>query len=122
MKILLFILPLVVIFTVVILAYNAIREYRLSSKRFKKLDEWSDLNNNMVKWGNEITDVDAKQEYLYFCIGKINESIFSNLLDSPQKMDEYTNDIKEEIITKYSKYIPSLKQAVREKKINNLLK
>jgi len=122
MKILILILPLVIIFTVVILAYNAIREYRLSSKRFKKLDEWSDLNTNMVKWGDEITDIDVKQEYLYFCIGKINESIFGNLLDSPQKMDEYINNLKEEIITKYSKYIPSLKQSIREKKINNLLK
>lgn len=120
-KLILIIIPVIIVVSISILIYNQAIFIIRSRKRSKRMIEWSDLNHNMMIWSQEIKDIEIKQEYLHFCIDIVTRSEFSDLLDEPEKMGKYTMDIKEKIINKYSKHIPSLRQSVREQKINKLL-
>ena len=90
-------------------------------KRSKKINEWSQLNNNLIIWLDEI-DIKVKQEYILFCLDKLKLSNESIEVLSYEEMDKHISKSKQEVIEKYSKYIPSLRQEVRDQRINKILK
>lgn len=87
-------------------------------KNTKKLNEWSEFNRRLLAWGDEIKDKTVKQEYLQFCIDKV---LGIKNLDIDNITQMSLIDLKQEVITKYIDHIPSLKQEVRDQKINKIL-
>lgn len=84
----------------------------------KKIDEWSEFNRKLLAWGDEIVDKSVKQKYLEFCIEKVM-SVKNLDITLITNMD--LDNLKQEVIRKYSNHIPSLKQELRERKINKIL-
>lgn len=82
------------------------------------MDEWSKMNEELVSWSHEIIDNDIKVEYIVFCRDKIFKKM--DILDDVSK-SKY-DDILNEVISKYINHIPSLKQRVRDSKLNEILK
>lgn len=70
----------------------------------------------MLELADEIKDISIRTEYLEFCASKITSfTYFDEYLDMKEK-------IKNEIVKKYLNHIPSLKQEIRDEKINKILK
>ncbi len=101
---------------VVILICLSFKMYLNSRKREQQLDiidHWYEFNQKLIKWADEISDIYIKHEYLHFCASEISRGY---------KNETNHNRIKKEAIDKFIDHIPSLKQEIREEKINKILK
>ena len=75
------------------------------------------LSKKVIKWSEEIQDELIRHEYLHFCTNRMF------------KIDKITGEIsrfdyhilEQEIIEKFINHIPSLKQELREEKLNKIL-
>ena len=104
------------IIPVAILIYLFFKMYLNSRKREHQLDiidHWSEFNQTLINWADEISDLYIKHEYLHFCASEISKGF---------KNENNRNRIRKEVIDKFINHIPSLKQEVREEKINKILK
>lgn len=104
------------IIPVIILIYLSFKMYLNSRKREQQLDiidHWFEFSQKLINWANEISDVYIKHEYLHFCASEISRGF---------KNETNRNRIKNEVIDKFIDHIPSLKQEIREEKINKILK
>ena len=118
-----FILIIIPIFFIGKIIYDLLTFTISNRRRTKKLNEWSDFNKKMLSWGEEIKDESIKGEYLSFCVDKLMNGENRNSqrgIESIMNVDIIS--IKKEIVRKYVEYIPSLKQEVREEKLNKILK
>ena len=107
------------ILPVVIIIYLFFKMYLNSRKREQQLDiidHWSDFNQTLIDWGEEISDIHIKHEYTHFCASEISRG-FKN-----EDNHEWDKRIRKEVIDKFINHIPSLKQELREEKINKILK
>ncbi len=88
-----------------------------------KMNEWSGMNEQLMTWGSEITDISIKTEYLEFCVDKMFNVRRLNYQDFVEGHQLYqsSESLKNEIISKYINHIPSLKQELRENKLNKIL-
>lgn len=82
------------------------------------MKDWSKLHKELLDWSEEITDKDVKKEYLLYCIDIISTNGSLNI-ESLKDID--IDKTKNDIIKKFSNHIPSLKQEVRENRINKIL-
>jgi hypothetical protein len=90
----------------------------MSRKREHQLDvidHWSEFNQTLIDWGEEISDIHMKHEYIHFCASEMSRRL-------KEKKTNRNVRIKKEVIDKFINHIPSLKQEVREEKINKILK
>lgn len=94
--------------------------YLNSRKREQQLDiidihitRTREFSQKLINWASEISDVYIKHEYLHFCASEISRGF---------KNETNRNRIKNEVIDKFIDHIPSLKQEIREEKINKILK
>jgi hypothetical protein len=91
-----------------------------SRKREQQLDiidHWSDfrykiINQTLIDWGEEISDIHIKHEYTHFCASEISRGF---------KNEDGIREFRKEIIDKFIDHIPSLKQELREEKLNKIL-
>jgi hypothetical protein len=79
------------------------------------IDHWSIFNQTLIDWGEEISDIHMKHEYIHFCASEMSIRL-------KEKETNHNMRIKKEVIDKFINHIPSLKQEVREEKINKILK
>ena len=106
------------ILPIVILIYLFFKMYLNSRKREQQLDiidHWSEFNQTLIDWGEEISDIHMKHEYIHFCASEMSIRL-------KEKETNHNMRIKKEVIDKFINHIPSLKQEVREEKINKILK
>ena len=107
------------ILPVVILIYLFFKMYLNSRKREQQLDiidHWSEFNQILIDWGEEISDIHIKHEYIHFCASEMSRG-FKN-----ETNREWNKRIRKEVIDNFINHIPSLKQELREEKINKILK
>jgi len=95
-------------------------------KTMKKMKDWSKLHKELLDWSEEITDKDVKKEYLLYCIDIIsNNNSHTNYTNTTLNLESLkmrdVSKTRSEIINKFSNYIPSLKQELRENRINKIL-
>lgn len=82
-------------------------------RNMKRISSFNKLTNNFVKYSNEISDEKIKNEYL---------SLITDVINT--KPNEMTNEKAIEFskrILEYKDHIPTLRQLIREQKINQLL-
>lgn len=89
----------------------------ITQRRISKMKRMRDLISDTLKWAEEITDPEVKNEYLIFCVGNLQS--ISKSLNEVIKFD--VEGHRNEIIRKYANHIPSLKQEVRDMKLKQLL-
>ena len=89
----------------------------ISRRRIAKMEKMRKLMSDTLKWAEEITDPVIKNEYLLFCVSNLQK--ISKNLDEALKFDVESH--RQDIIKKYSNHIPSLKQEMRDMKINQIL-
>lgn len=87
-------------------------------KTMKKMKDWSKLHKELLDWSEEITDKDVKKEYLLHCVDIISNN---RILDSESLRTVDISKTREDIVSKFSNHIPSLKQELRENRINKIL-
>ena len=93
--------------------------FRRSNNEFNKFPTF---NKNMLAWSEEIQDELIKHEYLHFCTNKMfNIDKNTGVIKLTNRLFE-VQLLKQEIIDKFIDHIPSLKQELREEKINKILK
>lgn len=109
------IIPLFFLVKIIVSVIFTTKKFKSNSK---KLDEWSEFNRKLLSWGDEIVDKSIKQQYLEFCIDKI---MGVKNLDITTITNMDIDNLKQEVIRRYSNHIPSLKQELRERKINKIL-
>jgi len=101
-----------------IVVYLFVKKYLNNRKREEQLDiidHWSEFSQTLVNWGEEISDIHVKHEYIHFCASEMSKKFSYN-------NEHRENKIRQEVIDKFINYIPSLRQEVREEKINKILK
>jgi hypothetical protein len=101
---------------VITLIYLFFKMYLNSRKREQQLDiieQCAEFNQKLINWADEISDIYIKHEYLHFCASEISK---------PTSGLNRNMRIKKEVIDKFIDHIPSLKQEIREEKINKILK
>lgn len=94
-----------------------IRSHFGFKKTKKKLDDYSDFNEQVMSWVKEMTDYDKRSELMIYHIQNISGGSLEDTLEKASKIDEYKKYIEET----WGEYIPSLKQQIRDKKIDMLL-
>lgn len=84
------------------------------------IEQLSNFNKKVIKWSEEIQDELIKHEYLHFCTNRMFN--FDKITGETKtfRLEEY-NILKQEIIEKFVNHIPSLKQELREEKLNKIL-
>jgi hypothetical protein len=103
------------LFNQVIVIISDIKGYR---KKVKNIKECSSFYHQLISWSEEITDQHIKKEFLLYCIEIVSTTKIS-IDNNPKILDiKYYREI---LIKKYSNYIPSLKQKIREEKISKIL-
>ena len=106
-------------FVMALLFYKLIVDTRLHRKRMNKLNQWSDFNKQLMEWANEITDSSVKVDFINECAHRAiqygNDKLDKGMLD-----DWDIDESKKNICDRWGKYIPSLLQEVREKKLNKI--
>lgn len=90
------------------------------------MKDWSKLHKELLDWSEEITNKDVKKEYLLYCIDIIsNNNSHTNYTNTTLNLESLkmsdVSKTRSEIINKFSNYIPSLKQELRENRINKIL-
>lgn len=87
------------------------------NKRYKKLNQFTEFHEQVIEWSKEIKDYSVRSSYVNECVNNlITPSEGFNGSDSI--IDKY----KEEIDKKWGQHIPSLRQEIREKKLNKILR
>lgn len=93
-------------------------------RSMKKLNQWSDFNNTLMSWGEEIQDNDIKYEFMMYCLDNLTEQHIA-LRDSDVNSEYINNfDIESEkikIFNKWGQHIPSLRAEIRNKRINQII-
>ena len=109
-------IPTLIFGNLIFQIFKILRDHRRINKR---MDEYSQFNYQMLAWADEITDMSVRTDYLVFCVEEftLKSCDFNSKIQNRDLVK-----LKNEIIEKYSNHIPSLKQEVREKKLNKLLK
>ena len=94
-------------------------------KYITNIEQLSNFNKKVIKWSEEIQDELIRHEYLHFCTNRMFN--FDKITGetktfrfSKKTREEY-NILKQEIIEKFINHIPSLKQELREEKLNKIL-
>lgn len=87
-------------------------------KTMNKMKDWSKFHKQLLEWSEEILDQEVKKEYLLHCVSLISSNGSMNI-EGLKFMD--IDKAKDDIIKKFSNHIPSLKQEVRETRINKIL-
>lgn len=82
------------------------------------MKDWSKLHKELLDWSEEITNKDVKKEYLLHCVSLLSNNNNINI-EGLKNMD--IDKAKDDIIKRFSNHIPSLKQEVRETRINKIL-
>jgi hypothetical protein len=83
------------------------------------IEQLSNFNKKVIKWSEEIKDELIRHEYLHFCTNRIFN--FDKITGETKTCLEEYNILKQEIIEKFVNHIPSLKQELREEKLNKIL-
>jgi hypothetical protein len=86
-------------------------------KYITSIEQLSNFNKKVIKWSEEIQDVLIRHEYLHFCTNRMYKITGET---KTFRLEEY-NILKQEIIEKFVNHIPSLKQELREEKLNKIL-
>ena len=89
-------------------------------KYITSIEQLSNFNKKVIKWSEEIQDELIRHEYLHFCTNRMFN--FDKIAGETKtfRLEEY-NILKQEIIEKFVNHIPSLKQELREEKLNKIL-
>jgi hypothetical protein len=58
-----------------VLLISSVRDFIKSKKKWKKFDEYSSLNDDIIKWSEEITDQNVRQEFLSYGLSLILPSL-----------------------------------------------
>ena len=83
------------------------------------IEQLSNFNKKVIKWSEEIQDELIRHEYLHFCTNRMFK--IDKITGEISRFDEY-HILEQEIIEKFINHIPSLKQELREEKLNKILK
>ena len=83
------------------------------------IEQLSNFNKKVIKWSEEIKDELIRHEYLHFCTNRMFK--IDKITGEISRFDEY-HILEQEIIEKFINHIPSLKQELREEKLNKILK
>jgi hypothetical protein len=107
-----------------------IHEVIKHNKRMKQINKWSVFHQQLSDWANEIEDQNTKYQYMNHCLGLLDNrhaKIHGVIGDTHRGID-YINEIpsliekeREDIYKKWGDHIPSLKQQMREIKLNKIL-
>jgi hypothetical protein len=100
--------------------YKFIKENRDHKKRMCKIEQWSDFNNLLITWSEEILDNDTRDNFIKHCVNVLIYSAQELNMSDDWCVDKEKN-IKDFIYEKWGKHIPSLLQEMREKKLNKIL-
>ena len=87
-------------------------------KTMNKMKDWSKFHKQLLDWSEEILDQEIKKEYLLHCVSILSNNNNINI-EGLKNMD--IDKAKDDIIKRFSNHIPSLKQEVRETRINKIL-
>jgi len=94
-----------------------IREMVIYRRQSRKLKQWSKFNKEIAEWSNEISDFNLRSEYMNECLRRIV---------SPLREEEFSEMCVEKeiekVYNKWGNHIPSLKQRVRELRLNKIIK
>jgi hypothetical protein len=82
------------------------------------MKDWSKFHKQLLDWSEEILDQEIKKEYLLHCVGVLSDNNNINI-EGLKNMD--IDKAKNDIIKRFSNHIPSLKQEIRENRINKIL-
>jgi hypothetical protein len=81
--------------------------------RSGRTKKWSEFNKQLLKWSDEIENLEIRLLFL----SEVSIWTLGNVKgDKERKIFEQT------ILSKYVEHIPSIKQNIRDEKINKLLK
>jgi hypothetical protein len=95
-----------------LLLSSSIRNKKEDNVSISMSKRWRELNKKMLKWVEEIEDRTIKMSLLY----DINQYVVIPISDN--NMDNMYNLI----VNKYINHIPSLRQEIRNRKLNELIK
>jgi len=85
--------------------------------RQKMLDEYHEFSMKVLDWSKEIKDLNKRSEMLNYHITYISTSHLEEVKLKWKQMPEFQKYIEDN----WGGYIPSLKQKIRERKINSIL-
>jgi len=107
------------IYTTLIFAhlYRLVKTHIRFSKRQKMLDEYHEFSMKVLDWSKEIKDLNKRHEMLNYHITYISTSHLEEVKLKWKQMPEFQKYIEDN----WGGYIPSLKQKIRERKINSIL-
>lgn len=119
-EIILILIPLILLGKIIVRLVSSIRTHHRTMNGIK---DWSEFNQVLLLWSDEIKDTKIRTEYLNFVLDR---SLGSNCLNEASingvdLLSYNIPEIKQEIIVRFSDHIPSLKQEIREEKINKIL-
>lgn len=120
LKILNFIVVLTALFFIIGITWGFLKENRVHRRRMRKLNQWSQFHGQLMDWSKEIKDVGVRVNFINNCAELVHygtDKLRSNKLVDDWSIDEE----KVKICDEWGKYIPSLVQEIREKKLNQLL-
>jgi hypothetical protein len=96
---------------------NFIKLFLNHKEYITSIEKLSNFNKKVIKWSEEIKDELIRHEYLHFCTNRMYKITGET---KTFRLEEY-NILKQEIIEKFINHIPSLKQELREEKLNKIL-
>ena len=97
--------------------YQMIKTLKIHKKREKILKEYHDFSMQVFDWIKEIKDPDKVNEILSYHISEISTSSLEDGLIKWKRISEF----KTYILEHWGQDIPSLKQQIRDEKINSIL-
>jgi late competence protein required for DNA uptake (superfamily II DNA/RNA helicase) len=97
--------------------YRMIKTNKIHKKRLKMLKEYHNFSMQVFDWIKEIKNTDKVNEVLSYHIDEIFSSSPEDRLRKWEKISEFKNYIVEH----WGQYIPSLKQQIRDEKIDSIL-
>jgi hypothetical protein len=94
----------------------AVTDFIRYRRQSRKLKQWLEFNKEMTEWSHEIVDSKLRSEYMNECLRRIV---------SPLREEEFSKMCVEKeiekVYNKWSNHIPSLKQRVRELRLNKII-
>ena len=114
------IVVLTALFLIIGITWRFLKENRVHRRRMRKLDQWSGFHQDLMNWSREISDVGVRVNFINNCVHELVHYGTDKLRSN--KLDDWDIDLeKKKICDEWGKYIPSLVQEIREKKLNQIL-
>ena len=97
--------------------YHMIKTYQGFNRKQKILEEYHEFSMQVLDWSKEIKDINKSSELLYYHITYISTSSLEEAIIKSKKIPEFRKYIEDT----WGQDIPSLKNQIRDRKINSIL-